>query len=294
MRNNWLNMIPTKKPYWIGLAILMGIVVYIGSVSLSPDYPSSKKLLRFNYILKNTSSELVSNTRFDVVLPMDIEGIQQILSVNAEDNYQINKRDTGEQWISFTVDQLAPFGSKLITFTAIIQVTDRPKKERIKKSLYLQEEKYIEKNAPVVKSLAAQLAADTHEQTVKNTYEWLVNNIIPSSYTADSHGAAYLLEKKTGDCTETMYAFIALARANGIPARGRGGFWIAQESSVINAADYHDWAEFYDGDQWILVDANKKVFSTAGHNYLALGLYNSPEGNRFMISNKNISVSFSQ
>lgn len=294
MRNNWLNMMPTKNLYWIGLTILLGIVVYIGSKLLSQEHPSSQKLLRFNYILKNTSSELISNTRFDVILPMYLTGIQQILSVNAEDAYQVNKRDTGEQWVSFMVDQLAPFGSKLITFTVVVEISDKPKKEGIEKLLYLKGEKYIEINSSQVKTLGNQLVGDSREKTAKNIYDWLVNNVTPSSYTADSQGAQYLIEKKAGDCTEVMYAFIALARANGIPARGVKGLWIPRESSVINAADYHDWAEFYDGDQWILVDANKKVFSTAGHNYLPLGLYNSSEGNRFIISNKNISVSFSQ
>lgn len=291
MRNNYLRLIRSNKSFLVVL-----VIAFIGafaSIFFSHSHSSAQKLLRFNYVLKNTSPDLARDIHFDVAMPMEVKGIQRVLSVNTTENYQINKHDNGEQHVSFVIDQIVPFGTKLITFTVIAELTDKPGKD-IDDSMYLSAEKYIETKSPVVKRLAAKLSGSSSEDTAKNIYEWLVNNVISSGYTADSYGAKYLLEKKTGDCTEVMYAFIALARANGIPARGVRGLWLPQGSSVINAADYHDWAEFYDGDQWVLVDANKKVFSTAGHNYLGLGLYDSSNSNRFTISNNNISVSFSQ
>lgn len=90
-----------------------------------------------------------------------------------------------------------------------------------------------------------------------------------------------------------MYAFVSLARANGIPARGISGFWMPGESTIINAADHHDWAEFYDGERWVLVDANKKFFDSFYENYIAVGeFYKSTSIGRFFLDNKNINVNF--
>src|SRR5690625_7987994 len=66
-----------------------------------------------------------------------------------------------------------------------------------------------------------------------------------------------------------MYAFVALARAQGIPARGIAGFVVNSNAAVLSASDYHNWAEFHDGERWVLVDPYKGVFDDQYENYIA-------------------------
>src|SRR5690625_8053461 len=69
-----------------------------------------------------------------------------------------------------------------------------------------------------------------------------------------------------------MYAFVALARAQGIPARGIAGFVVNSSAAVLSASYYHNWAEFHDGERWVLVDPYKGVFDEQYENYIAFRL----------------------
>lgn len=253
----------------IGLMIILAIAGFSGYLFLAEErYTSNKKLLRFNYIIKNESEKLITDSRFTAVLPLQIKGIQSIESITSSYVYETPDRD--DQSIEFPLKNITPYASKIIDLTLVVELTNKAKTDSAKPQKYLQAQKYIESDAIEIKDLAAQLKGETATETAKNIHQWLINNANLSSYTADSKGAMYLIKNKMGDCTEFMYAFVALARANEIPARGVSGFWIPGESSLISAADYHDWAEFYDGDRWVLVDASKQAFDSSLFNYLAL------------------------
>ena len=59
-----------------------------------------------------------------------------------------------------------------------------------------------------------------------------------------------------GNCTDFHSLFISMARAQQIPARFDIGFVIPPEASGT-IAGYHCWAEFYDDDAWVPVDASE-------------------------------------
>ena len=242
-------------------------------------FVSTEKLLRFNYVIKNESGRFIADSRFVVAIPMHIEGVQSVESISS--SYEYRTSNTDFHSIEFLLKNITPYSSKIIDLTLTIKLSSKSKSDSWKSREYLQAQKYIESDSSEIKELAAQLKGKTSTETARNIHRWLVNNINPSSYTADSKGAAYLIKNKAGDCTEFMYAFIALARATGIPARGISGFWIPDESSIINAADYHDWAEFYDGERWVLVDSSKNVFDSDHLNYIIGLLFGQDENVRW-------------
>jgi transglutaminase-like putative cysteine protease len=285
---------PLQLAGFIGLSVVaLCILFYFFCPDSESQYSTTSKTLRFNYTLRNTSGEFIPHADFAVKIPMSIDAIQHVESINSSHKNKLVEEGGGEQSVHFPIDNISPYASKIIDLTLVVNINDRPKYERINAADYLATEKYIELESPAIKALAAQLKGSSPEETARNIYEWLVNNVTPSSYTADSKGAQYLIEKKSGDCTELMYAFVALARANGLPARGVSGFFIPGESTIINAADYHDWAEFYDGKRWVMVDANKKIFDSLCENYISVGeISKSASMERFFLANKNINVSF--
>ncbi len=281
-----------NKSLLIGLIAVLFIVIaalYLFFLNTG-NYASTTKLLRFNYVVKNESEKLITEENFVAAIPVQIEGVQAIESINSSHEYQITNDDA--QTVTFPLKNIAPYSSRIIDLTLIVKLTDKPKSDSAKSAQYLQSQKYIEADSAEVKELAAQLKGKTATETAKNIHQWLVNNISPSSYTVDSKGAVYLLKNRTGDCTEFMYTFIALARANGVPARGVTGFWIPGDSSLINAADYHDWAEFYDGEHWLLVDPLKNIFNENTNNYIHLGFWDPDKSKvRFGSSSQYLKIS---
>ena len=86
---------------------------------------------------------------------------------------------------------------------------------------YLKGSPKIEVQDPKIKALARRLREEHAEEPawerVKAIYDWVRANVAYSE--GPLRGAAAALEAKQGDCEELTSLFIALCRANGIPAR---------------------------------------------------------------------------
>jgi transglutaminase-like putative cysteine protease len=294
-----IHSVQNKKILSFQMVVFTGLIFMASFLALyffhqnsDASYATASKTLRFNYTLSNTSGKFIPHVNFSVKVPMAIDSIQNLVSINSTHKNELLKEDDNEQSVIFSINSISPHASKVVDLTLVVSTSDRPKYERINDADYLTAEKYIELDSPVIKILAAQLKGSSSPETAKNIYEWLVNNVTSSSYTAGNKGAQYLIEHKSGDCTEFSYAFVALARVNGIPARSVSGFWVPTESTIINVADYHDWAEFYDGKQWVLVDAQKQTFASNYQNYLSIeNITAGKNSKRFFVSNEFISIS---
>jgi transglutaminase-like putative cysteine protease len=164
--------------------------------------------------------------------------------------------------------------------------------EDISKAVYLRHEKYIERDSMVVKRVAEGFSRENY---LRDVFTWLPSNIKDIGYVAEDKGAEFALTHKWGDCTELMYAFVALARARGIPARGVAGFVMDQDSGVMRSSSYHNWAEYHDGRRWVIVDPQKKVFDSdysqyVTYRYFGEGAEQSLSASRFLVVDKRLSV----
>ena len=66
-----------------------------------------------------------------------------------------------------------------------------------------------------------------------------------------------VLKRGTGSCSEYTFAFIALCRAAGLPARYQGAVVVRGDDASIDEA-FHRWAEIYlPSYGWVPVDANR-------------------------------------
>ncbi|HPP52888.1 MAG TPA: transglutaminase-like domain-containing protein [Thermoguttaceae bacterium] len=110
-----------------------------------------------------------------------------------------------------------------------------PDPKKISPSLrpYLQPSPLIESNDPEIKALAERIAKEHKEawSLAEALYDWVRQHV---QYEKDSplKGARAAMKDGTGDCDELTALFIALCRANNIPAR------------TVRVPG-HVWAEFY-------------------------------------------------
>jgi len=66
-----------------------------------------------------------------------------------------------------------------------------------------------------------------------------------------------VLQRGSGSCSEYTFAFIALCRAAGLPARYRGSIVVRGDDASVDEA-FHRWAEVYLPNYgWVPVDANR-------------------------------------
>jgi transglutaminase-like putative cysteine protease len=271
-------------------------LVFLRSGAELPDLePTGQKVIRMTYTLSNSTAENIEAFRFSAFAPVNIPGYQTLEFLETTSDYAVS----GEPHISnidMRIKGLAPYASRVITMTLGVGVYDGPKYERINPSDYLGAETYIEVDEPDIKRLSNRIVEGT-TNFPKSAFEWVQANIADAGYIAQNRGARFAIQERLGDCTEFMYAFVALARAQGIPARGVAGFVVNSNAAVLSASDYHNWAEFHDGERWILVDPYRGVFDDQYENYLAFRLIGgtnnySGSARRFLAVDERVSVRF--
>jgi len=87
-------------------------------------------------------------------------------------------------------------------------------------------------------------------RVVKAVHAWVLGAMKTAGYNPREVGAVGALEAKTGDCTEYSDLFVALCRAEGVPARVIEGY----TSSWVNVPQ-HNWTEVWLRDYgWVSFD----------------------------------------
>lgn len=94
--------------------------------------------------------------------------------------------------------------------------------------------------------------------------------------------APTVIERGTGSCSEYTFAYVALCRAAGIPARYVGALVLRGEDSSVDTA-FHRWAEiFLPSVGWIPVDVNAGDEELQGDRCFSFGGI----ANRFLITTR--------
>ncbi len=218
------------------------------------------------------------------------------MRLDANYPYELTVDDLGNQVLHFTFHDLPPFSTKVIRIEADVELLNSPQTiPAADRNDFLRAENHIESNSPEVLGLAKKLKAWNTLTTAQNIFRWVSENIRYAGFHAADRGALYALRKREGDCTEFMSLFVALCRANGIPARGVGGY-VCSGDTIVKAGDYHNWAEFYWDGTWHPVDPQKRAFREHPEQYVAMRIISgqtaTPMGdsNRFRFVGEGLKV----
>ena len=119
---------------------------------------------------------------------------------------------------------------------------------------FLESSRFIESDAPEIRSLADALAASgTERERARRLYDFVVRRLsyVVQRETVGALGA--LANPQQADCTEFAALFVALSRAAGIPARPVFGYLHDPSRETYDIS--HLWAEFWqEGRGWVSVD----------------------------------------
>ena len=261
---------------WIPFALMIAAVavVVVYQINITREAPPAaypiNRTVKYSLTVKNPSHEPVTQASFWLYAPVR-QGVYQIVDEIASSHpYTMEEDGAGNQRMRFQIEHLPPFGQKGYTVTARLRLSESPNRlPSIPQDQYLAEERFMELSDSRIQRLAATLSADTDHGSVKNIFQWVIGNIENSGYIPREQGALQTLIAKSGDCTNTMYLFSALSRANGIPTRNMAGF-TARENAVLKPRDYHNWLEVYVDGEWRLIDPDKGIFMERAADYIAM------------------------
>jgi hypothetical protein len=220
------------------------------------DYPIARHV-RYNFTLQNTNNKIIKDAEFWAYAPVKQTPTQLCLDIETSHPYQL---------ISDTIK-------------ADLKLADVPNPMREKHlKQFIRAEKYIESDHPELSNLAKNFKDSNPIKMAEKAFQWVTDNLEYTGFSAKDRGALYAIKNKKGDCTEYMYLFAALCRANKIPCRCLGGYFVENDCILLPSA-YHNWAEFYDEGKWWIADAQKKFFKEKSSSYIVFNLIdNSTEG----------------
>jgi transglutaminase-like putative cysteine protease len=241
----------------ITLIVAITLIALTAALSIQ----AALRPIHYSFTITNTGSSVVKEAHFWTYAPIG----QTTMQTSAP--YQLITDDLGNQILHFTFNNIAPYAAQIITIQAGINPASSNASTNTKP--YLQAEPFCEADDPAIRALAKELQGQTARQTAENIYKWVSNNVKYAGYLKDPRGARYALKYKEGDCTEYMYLFVALCRADKIPARGIGGY-IAGKNPVLKPDAYHNWAECYIDGAWRIIDPQRKLFLADQALYIPL------------------------
>ncbi len=206
--------------------------------------------------------------RVDVWVPLPSDGAYQFVSdvkVEAPAPCTLEKDSADNRLAHFVLDQPGQLG-KDVEVRARYRVVRREavSGQLVEKTAPADLSAYLGANrlvplTPRVKELSDRLAAGKTGAVEKARafYDYLVDN---GTYDKTAPGwgrgdSERFCDVKKGNCTDFHSAFMALARAQGIPVRFFIGFPLMHEKEGT-VPGYHCWAEFWSGSAWVPVDAS--------------------------------------
>jgi hypothetical protein len=226
------------------------VVIAFIALNAAISLHAATRPIHYGFTITNTGSSVAKEVHFWTYAPLGQSSLQTSVP------YQLITDDLGNQILHFTFADIPPYAAQIISIEASFNPVAQANQDR---KSYLQAEPFCESDDPAIRSLANQLQGPTVLETVKNVYGWVSNNVRYTGYLKNPRGALYALQHKQGDCTEYMYLFVALCRANKIPARGIGGY-VAGSNPVLKPDAYHNWAECSIDGAWRLIDPQRRVF----------------------------------
>ena len=123
-----------------------------------------------------------------------------------------------------------------------------------------------------MKALAEEITKGKHgaKEIARAVYDYVFQTLrYDKTGTGWGRGdAVWACDAKRGNCTDFHSLFIALMRAENVPARFEIGLPLPEDARDGVIPGYHCWAEFYvDGEGWIPVDISEAWKAPARHDF---------------------------
>lgn len=230
--------------------------------------------LRFTVTIENPTAQALVSQRVWLYMPAN-STTQHLQVLNVEVPHLVTADALGNTIIDLPFDHFSAYATRIVNISAQVRMFSEPEVQPLGvPDMFLTHEPFIEVNDPGIQARARELKRNAPLATVRAIYDWIRTNLRYAGYIADDLGARYALQNLCGDCTEYAYLAVALARANGVPARVMGGYVIDRDAAP-RAAEYHNWAEVYVDGAWRLLDVQKENFLTKAEHYVAFRIVSS-------------------
>jgi len=294
----------------VGLLLLSGALGVVWLLA-KPDvdrYERTDYSFRVVVSVRNLGQSPATNVPLRLGLPRDDPPAQTVVSVDfSEPPIRMSNDTFGNEFAHFELDILEPRSTWNVTMSVRVtlhSIDFNVEPEGLGEypgegERFLEPDFYVNYNEPNVLDLAQRLAESSSDvwDLAWRTYDWVLKNIYYQQVPGEID-ASTTLKNGEGGSAEIANLYVALMRANGVPARRASGWGHHfEEGDELQISRFsHGWAEVYaPGYGWVPVDptwgqsnrydnfaksddAHVLMTWEAGVHYMQRGDYNEPFG----------------
>jgi hypothetical protein len=270
-----------RRRRFLGSALAAPVVGLAAALPLPvrPDATSGLRRLRFTLTFANPHAHALEAQSFWCYLPANLPPVQRLRGLQVSAPHSVQTDALGHRILALSFEHFPPLGQKIVTVTAEVDCAPSPgtdltasESDFVSRQYWLGAERFVESDSDEIRALAGSLRRAADLATTRAIYDWVRGNLSYAGYVAEDLGALSALKNRRGDCTEYADLVVALARANGIPARMVGGY-VTDRDVAPRPKDYHNWAEVYLEGTWRIVDAQKENWLVSSAGYIVFRLY---------------------
>lgn len=251
--------------------------------------PKKRSNIRYRFTVTNETNRAIPNLTVQFFAPAKRSASQHTEALEASEQFSVREGEGQNQEVVLTT-LLPPYGTKVVSLSATVAGWEKPRVELLPEpDVFRAPERWIESEDPSIAELARTLKREDVLATSVSIFEWIAKHIEREPLTKTERGALHALHKRSGDCTEHAYLFVALARAAGVPARAVSGFIVTRDQ-VLKPSEYHNWAEFHDGQTWRIADPHRNVFDSEYEHYVKFRNLGGSSSSAFAESAKRFSA----
>jgi hypothetical protein len=223
--------------------------------------------LRFDFVFANDGPGDVTDLDVYVIIPLS-QGHQKISNFVFSDPYTLVTDRYGQEFAHFRFADLAAGQQVKVSWQGDVEIgamnygldpAQAAGFDQIPPDIletYTTNESKYRLESPIIQDAAriAARGATTPYGIARNIHDFVIRRLF---YANDGEwdDAETVFLQKNGSCSEYSFLFIALSRANGLPARYAAGTRQRQEGTYVDTL-FHRWAEVYLPPYgWIPVDA---------------------------------------
>jgi hypothetical protein len=248
-------------------------------IEAAPTPTQIVRYVRCNFQVKNTTDRVVPIAELWVAGPLEESAGQKLLRVDTSHPCEVQRDRLGNRLLRFVFTNMPPFGVKIVNLDC--HLLSGPTKPSSSPAALFSEPEPLQPFKDIeFQARMPSFPPLKGKELARAIFTWVQGYLTAQPYDPNDRGALYALLSGKGDCTEFATLFAALCRAHGIPARVMGGYRVAT-NAVLDPRLYHNWAEFWADDHWVVADPMTGVFDSQVDQYLSfrvLGESDTPLG----------------
>lgn len=264
-------MVTRRKFIAQGMPLLLSSQ-YIFSANASLN--SNVDFYKLNIEMSNPTEKFLENPFLKFYLPMNINGRQELTNVSSDDEFYVDKLNSGNNILHIKPEKIEPWNTRILHFSLSVNHSPSVKTPPIletsgENSLFY---KVNQKDKELLLGIAQSLKSESEINTIKNTFDWVSQNIKPLNYNPSFLDINEIWKNKSGDCSEFSLLTSNLLKINGIASRNMAGFLLHNDKK-LSMKFYHNWCECLVDETWLIADTYTQTLSISSQSHLATQAY---------------------